>query len=151
VLGEVSGARLTALENRASVLLPDGQRRKALEKGHKEKYSNSLLGGMPLSPTRFSTQEFHVAVESMFGVGLTCFTPFTDSTPKSKACTADKRVDDYGNNTKKLPGTPGGGTSANHIAGLSTVSRCVEPSALALCSLPPVLAALQSTSWSRFA
>ena len=51
------GARLTALENRASNLLRDDQNRKAFEKGHKDRYSNSLLGGVPLSPTRFSTQE----------------------------------------------------------------------------------------------
>jgi hypothetical protein len=55
VLGEVRGARLTALENRASNLLPDDQRRKVFEKGHNDRYSNSLLGGVPLLSTRFST------------------------------------------------------------------------------------------------
>ena len=64
VLGEIRGARLTAFENRASGLLPDDQRRSAFEKGHKERYSNLLLGGLPLSPTRFSTQGFLVAMQS---------------------------------------------------------------------------------------
>ena len=69
VLDEVRGLRLTALENRASNLLPDGQCRRAFEKGHNDRYSNSLLGGVPLPSTRFHTQEFHVAVQSMLGVG----------------------------------------------------------------------------------
>ena len=64
-------------------------------------YSNSLLGGVPLSPTRFSTQEFQTAVQSMFGVGLTCLIPLIDRTPKSKASTADNRVSVYGNNIKR--------------------------------------------------
>ena len=64
VLGEVSGARLTALENRASTLLPDDQRRKAFEKGHKERYSNSHLSDVPLPSARPFTQEFQVVVQS---------------------------------------------------------------------------------------
>ena len=54
---------------------------------------------MPLSPTRFSAQEFQVTVKSMFGVGLAYLTPFIDRTPKSRASTADKRVDVYGSST----------------------------------------------------
>jgi len=88
VLGEVWGARLTALGNRASNLPPNGQRRRAFEKGHKDRYSNSLLGGVPLSPARFSAQVFQVAVQSMFGEGLFCLTPFTDRTCKYRASTA---------------------------------------------------------------
>jgi hypothetical protein len=84
VLEEVRVARLTALENRASNPHPDDQRRRAFEKGHNDKDSNSLPGGVPLPPTRFSnTQEFQVAVQSMFGVGFTCLIPFTDHTPSS--------------------------------------------------------------------
>ena len=109
MLGEVRGARLTALENRASALLPDGQRRKALEKGHKDRYSNSLLGGVPLPSTRFSTQESHVAAQSKSGVGLTCLTPLTSSFLKSKATTADKRVVVYGTNIKSFPVRQAGG------------------------------------------
>ena len=82
------------LENRASNLLPDDQRRKAFEKA-KDKYSNSLLGGVPLSSTHFSTHEFQVAVQSMSSVGLTCLIPFFECTLKSRASTADKRVDVY--------------------------------------------------------
>jgi len=88
---------------------PDDQRHKALKKGHNGRYSNSLLGGVPLSSTRFSTQEIQFAVQSVLGVGVTCLTPFTDHTTISSASTADKRVDVYGHNIKKLPGAPGGG------------------------------------------
>ena len=55
VLDEVRGARLIALENLASNLLPDDLGRKAFEKGHKDKCSKSLLDGVPLSSTRFSS------------------------------------------------------------------------------------------------
>ena len=65
---------------------------------NKARYSNSLLGGVPLSPTRFCNQEFQVAMQSRFGVGLNCPIPCANSTPKSRAPTADKRVDIYGNN-----------------------------------------------------
>ena len=41
-------------------------------------YSNSLLGGVPLPSSRFSTQEYHVAVQSKLGVGMTCLIPFTN-------------------------------------------------------------------------
>ena len=68
------------------------------------RYSNSLLGGVPLSPTRSSAQEFQVAVHSKFGVGLTCLAPFADSTPKSKASPTSMAV------ALKLSGAPGGGT-----------------------------------------
>ena len=84
VLGRARGARLTSLENRASTPLPDDQHRRACEKGHIDRFSNSLLGGVPLPPTRLSTKEFQVDVQSKFGVGSTCLTPFTDSTLKSK-------------------------------------------------------------------
>ena len=84
MLDEAREARLTIPGNWASTLLPDGQRRRTFEKGHMDRYSNSLLGGVPLSPTRSSAQEFQVAVHSKFGVGLTCLAPFADSTLKSK-------------------------------------------------------------------
>ena len=45
---------------------------------------------------RFSAQEFQVAVQSKFGVGLTCFTAFTDRTLKSRAFAADKRAGVHG-------------------------------------------------------
>ena len=48
VLSEVRGAHPTALENRVSTLPPDDQRRRAFEKGHKDRYSDSLPGGVPL-------------------------------------------------------------------------------------------------------
>ena len=92
MLDEVRGARLGALENRAYNPPPDDQRRRAFERGH----ANPLIGNVSLSSTRFSTQEFQVAVQSMFGVGLTCLIPFNDRTLKSEAPTADKHVGIYG-------------------------------------------------------
>jgi len=82
---EVRATRLTVLEIRSSNPPPDDQCRKPFEKGLKDRYSNSLLGDVPQSPTRFSTQKPQVAVQSMFGVRLACLIPFTDSTPKYKA------------------------------------------------------------------
>jgi len=80
VLGEDRGARLTALENRASDQLPDDQRRRAFEMGHNGKYSNPLLSGVPLPAARHPTQEFQIAVWSMLGMESTCPIPFTDHT-----------------------------------------------------------------------
>jgi len=95
VLGKARGLRFVALEERASNFPPNDQRRKAFEKGHEGEYSNSLPGGVPLTSTCFSTQEFQVAVPSIFGVGLTCLIPITSQASKSKAFMADKRVGVY--------------------------------------------------------
>ena len=65
-------------------------------------YSNSLLGGVPLPPTRFSTQGYHVAAQSKLGVGITCLVPLTNYTIIFNAFTADKRVDVYGSNLKNV-------------------------------------------------
>ena len=87
MLGEAREGCLAALENRTSNLPPDDQRRRPFKKGHKDRDFNALLGSVPLPSARFSAQEFQVAVQSMFGVGLTCLIPFTDRTFKFRALT----------------------------------------------------------------
>ena len=59
--------------------------------------SSSLLGSVPLKSTRSSTREFQVAVQSMFGVGVTCPIFFTNHALKSRASTANKRAGDIAN------------------------------------------------------
>ena len=70
----------------------------ASEKGHKDRYFSSLLGGVPMSPTRFSAHELQVAVLPMSGVGVACLIPFTDHTFMPSAPAADIRAGIYGRN-----------------------------------------------------
>ena len=124
VLGEVWGARLTALGNRASNLPPNGQRRRAFDKGHKGQVlqlatwrratvtSTLLRSGVPSRRAVHVRRGVilphplhrpHLQVQSLYGQ-------------------AGKRVDVRGNNIKKLTGAPSGGTTANHNLTVGTIS-----------------------------
>ena len=58
-----------------------------------------------------------------YGVELTCLKSFTNKPLKSNnASAADKTVDAFGSNIKKLVGAEGGGTTANHNSFMSAIS-----------------------------
>ena len=126
IFDELKSLRVKSLDERAARLLPEDQRRIAHEKASTDPYSNSLLGGVPLKSVQFSNEEFQAAAQSRHGAPLSCLTAFTGHTLKSNASAADKRVDPFGNNIKKLVGATGGGTLANHNATVDCMSMWLE-------------------------
>jgi len=126
IFDEIKKFRATGLAARATELLPADQRRMAFEKGAMDQYSNSLVVGTPLRSTQFSNEEWQAAAQARNGACLSCLSAYTNNTLKSNASAADKSVDPFGNNIKKLVGAEGGGTTINHDSFVNVISRWLK-------------------------
>jgi len=126
VFDEIRALRVDGLVVRAKNLLPADQRRIAFETSHNDPFANSIAIGMPLRDTPFTDDEYHVAVQTRNGVALSCLAAHTQDTLHSNAAGADKHVDPFGNNIKKLVGAEGGGTTGNHNGVVDVISTWLK-------------------------
>jgi hypothetical protein len=126
IFDEVKRFRAMGLAARARNLLPADQRRMAFEKGATDPYANSLVVGTPLRSTQFSNEEWQAAAQARNGARLSCLAAYTNHTLKSNASAADRNVDTFGNNIKKLVGAGGGGTTINHDSFVHAMSRWLK-------------------------
>ena len=107
---------------RASQLPRDDQRKLAFEQSSECRFSNVLFVGMPSQHTRFTNNEFHVAVQSVMGAPLSLLKQAIGLPIKSTTNGPTPKVDPFGNNLKKLKGALGGGTTRNHNSFVDRVS-----------------------------
>jgi len=107
VFDEIKGLRAKGLERRADNLPPADQRRMASAFSASDRFANSFGEGAPLRSAPFSNDEFRAAVQTRFGVRLTCLMSFTNLPLKSNASATDKYVGAFGSNIKKACGGRG--------------------------------------------
>jgi len=101
---------------------PADQRRMAWVFSANDRFANSFGEGAPLRSAPLSNDEFQAAAQMRYEVRLTCLMSSTDLQPKSNASAPDKFVGAFGSSVKKLVGSGGGGTTANHNSFISTIS-----------------------------
>jgi len=71
-------------------------------------------------------KEWQAAAQVRNGARLSCLSAYTNHTLKSSAPAADKSVDPFGNNIKKLVGAKGGGTTISHGSFANVISRWLK-------------------------
>jgi len=119
---DIRALEAIALQERATKLLPNDQRKLAFQQRRTCKFSNVLFSGTPIAHVRFHNDEFHTAVQSVLGAPLSILKPLAGCPIKSSARGPPPLVDPFGNNLKKLIGATGGGTLKNHNSFVDTLS-----------------------------